>query len=102
MLDKDLVHFPKLHKFITSQFALFSRRSGATRGVSYTEEIHMGFNDRPRSGGFGRSFNDGPREMHKATCTQCKNECEVPFKPTEGKPVYCKECYAKMKPARRF
>lgn len=44
-------------------------------------------------GGFGRqSF--GPREMHKAVCSDCKQECEVPFKPTEGKPVYCKNCFA--------
>ena len=51
-----------------------------------------------RRGGFGggRSFG-GPREMHKTTCSECKKECEVPFKPTEGKPVYCKECYAKHK-----
>jgi CxxC-x17-CxxC domain-containing protein len=53
-------------------------------------------NDRPRSGGFRRSF--GPREMHKAVCSECKQECEVPFKPIEGKPVYCKDCYAKKKP----
>jgi CxxC-x17-CxxC domain-containing protein len=58
------------------------------------------FNDGPRggSGGFRRSFNDGPREMHKAVCSECKQECEVPFKPTEGKPVYCKECYRKKNP----
>ncbi len=43
----------------------------------------------------------GPREMHKATCSECGEECEVPFKPTEGKPVYCKECFRKKKP-RRF
>ncbi|MFH1710980.1 MAG: CxxC-x17-CxxC domain-containing protein [Nanoarchaeota archaeon] len=49
-------------------------------------------------GGQRRSFNDGPREMHKAVCSECKQECEVPFKPTEGKPVYCKDCYAKKKP----
>ena len=59
-------------------------------------------NDRPRSGGggFNRGFrnNFGPREMHKAVCDECKKECEVPFKPTEGKPVYCKDCYAKKKP----
>ncbi len=48
-----------------------------------------------------RPFNDGPREMHKAVCSECKNECEVPFKPTEGKPVYCKECFAKHRPADR-
>ncbi|MDO8516889.1 MAG: DNA-directed RNA polymerase [Nanoarchaeota archaeon] len=62
------------------------------------------FNDGPRSGGSGgfgggnrfRSFE--PREMSKATCSECGKECEVPFKPTEGKPVYCKECYMKKKP----
>lgn len=47
-------------------------------------------------GGFRRdNFNQGPREMHKAICSDCKQDCEVPFKPTEGKPVYCKECYPK-------
>lgn len=46
-------------------------------------------------GGFGRDF--GPREMHKATCSECKQECEVPFKPKEGKEVFCKECYAKRR-----
>ena len=40
-----------------------------------------------------------PRKMHKATCSECGKECEVPFKPTEGKPVYCRECFAKR---RRF
>lgn len=49
-------------------------------------------------GGFGRGgFDRGPREMHKAVCTKCGQECEVPFKPTEGKPVYCRECFMKMK-----
>ncbi len=46
-------------------------------------------------GGFRRDF--GPREMHKAVCSECGQECEVPFKPTEGKPVFCKECYRKKK-----
>ncbi len=54
------------------------------------------FGNRGGGGGFQRDF--GPREMHKATCSECGQECEVPFKPTEGKPVYCKECYRKRKP----
>jgi CxxC-x17-CxxC domain-containing protein len=54
---------------------------------------NRGFNS---GGGFRNNF--GPREMHKAVCSECKKECEVPFKPTEGKPVYCKECYAKKNP----
>jgi CxxC-x17-CxxC domain-containing protein len=60
----------------------------------------MGFNNGPRQGGFKDNFNNGPREMHKAVCSECKKECEVPFKPTTGKPVFCKECYAKKKPKR--
>lgn len=49
---------------------------------------------RPRGGGFG-----GPREMHKATCTECGKETEVPFKPAEGRPVFCRDCYMKRKNA---
>jgi CxxC-x17-CxxC domain-containing protein len=51
-----------------------------------------------RSRGPRRMSRDfGPREMHKATCAECGQECEVPFKPAEGRPVYCKECYRKKK-----
>ena len=48
-----------------------------------------------RNGGFRRDF--GPREMHKAICSECGQECEVPFKPQEDKPVFCKECYSKRR-----
>jgi len=37
------------------------------------------------------------REMHKAICSDCGEECDVPFKPIEGKPVYCKVCFAKRR-----
>ena len=49
------------------------------------------------SGGFRSNFSEGPRESHKATCSECGQECTVPFKPTEGKPVYCRDCYQKRK-----
>ena len=42
----------------------------------------------------------GDREMHDAVCSECKNACQVPFKPTEGKPVYCKDCYSAKRPKR--
>ena len=48
-----------------------------------------------RKEGFRRDF--GSREMHKAVCSECGQECEVPFKPVEGKPVYCRECYRKKR-----
>jgi ATP-dependent RNA helicase DeaD len=38
-----------------------------------------------------------PTETHKAVCTDCGNECEVPFKPDPNRPVYCRECWTKRK-----
>lgn len=61
----------------------------------------MGFNEGPRQDGFRDNFNSAPREMHKAICSECKKECTVPFKPTQGKPVFCKECFAKKPKAPR-
>ncbi len=73
---------------------------------NYSGDNRGGFKPRGRSfggdrGGFkprGRSFgNDrGPREMFSATCDNCGKPCEVPFKPTNGKPVYCSDCFEKM------
>lgn len=57
--------------------------------------------DGERRGGFRGGFG-GPREMHKAVCSDCGKECDVPFKPTEGKPVYCRDCYSKHRPPRRY
>lgn len=37
------------------------------------------------------------RVMYDAVCANCGKPCKVPFKPTEGRPVYCSECFAKMK-----
>ncbi|UUX93535.1 CxxC-x17-CxxC domain-containing protein [Methanoplanus endosymbiosus] len=48
----------------------------------------------------GRRNFGGPREMHKTTCSDCGKECEVPFVPTEGRPVYCNECFPKHRTPR--
>lgn len=37
------------------------------------------------------------RQMYPAVCAECGKECEVPFEPREGRPVYCSECYNKTK-----
>ena len=33
------------------------------------------------------------RELFDTVCSECGCETKVPFKPTEGKPVYCRECF---------
>ena len=42
---------------------------------------------------FGNRRDRPPRKMHKAVCSKCKKECEVPFEPTPGKEVLCQECF---------
>jgi CxxC-x17-CxxC domain-containing protein len=34
-------------------------------------------------------------QMHEAICDECGKKCEVPFRPTGDKPVFCSECYSK-------
>ena len=82
------------------------RDSGRSRG----RDSDRGGFDRGRSGGFGESDRGGDRvryggrdrgrdrrseriEMHPATCDKCGNDCEVPFKPTQGKPIFCDDCF---------
>ena len=54
-------------------------------------------------GNFGgrNNFDKGPQKKHKAICTACKKECEVPFKPTEGRDVFCQDCFKKNNPRDR-
>ena len=33
------------------------------------------------------------------TCSQCGRETTVPFKPTQGRPVFCRECFLSRKGA---
>ena len=40
------------------------------------------------------------REMHKAVCDECGKDCEVPFKPSGNKPVYCSDCFEKREGGR--
>lgn len=53
-------------------------------------------------GGSGDFRDRPPREMHKAICADCKQETEVPFKPSGDRPVYCRECYQKRRPPKRY
>jgi CxxC-x17-CxxC domain-containing protein len=49
-------------------------------------------------GGGGRGgFSSGPRQMFPATCAQCGQQTEVPFKPSGSRPVYCRECFQQQK-----
>ncbi|MEW6100828.1 MAG: CxxC-x17-CxxC domain-containing protein [Candidatus Omnitrophota bacterium] len=48
----------------------------------------------------GNSY--GERRFTKAICAECHKECEVPFKPSGDRPVYCKECFSRRKQGGSF
>ena len=39
----------------------------------------------------------GERQMFDAVCASCGKACKVPFQPREDRPVYCSDCFARMK-----
>lgn len=64
-----------------------------------------------KKGGFGGKRFGGGRpqfgadrgrpEMHSATCAECGNACEVPFRPDGSRPIYCRECFGTKDPGPR-
>jgi CxxC-x17-CxxC domain-containing protein len=52
-----------------------------------------GFGGRDRGGFGGRDNFSERKEMHQAVCSDCGNNCEVPFRPSGSKPVFCSDCF---------
>ena len=46
-----------------------------------------------RGGGYGSGGYRQQRQMHAAVCAACGKDCQVPFEPRNGRPVYCSDCY---------
>jgi CxxC-x17-CxxC domain-containing protein len=55
-------------------------------------------------GNNGNSYGNGnyrsPRQMFPVKCSECGKDTEVPFEPTNGRPVYCSDCYRKVRLSR--
>jgi CxxC-x17-CxxC domain-containing protein len=76
----------------------FNRSGGFDRGRGGKP----GFKKGGFKSGFGRpSFGGkggrdrGDVEMFSATCANCGKACEVPFRPSGDRPIYCKDCFQK-------
>ena len=41
--------------------------------------------------------NGGQREMHAAVCAECGGQALVPFLPRNDRPVYCSNCFDKVR-----
>lgn len=45
---------------------------------------------------FGGNRHGARPQLYDAICSNCGRQCQVPFQPTGDKPVYCRDCFAKM------
>ncbi|MBS3172303.1 hypothetical protein J4438_01835 [Candidatus Woesearchaeota archaeon] len=68
----------------------FGSRNGGNRFGGRSEGGSSRFSGRATRRAGKKSF-----EMHDVICDKCGKECQVPFKPTNDKPVYCSECFGK-------
>ena len=74
----------------------FGSRDSGRYGARASERFDRSDSDRRfGKGDFERHRSSEQRMMHEATCDRCGNRCEVPFKPTQGKSVYCNDCFRK-------
>ena len=48
---------------------------------------------RAEGGGGGANGATQMRSETKTTCSQCGKDTTVPFRPTQGRPVFCRECF---------
>ena len=53
-----------------------------------------------RYGNSGSSEYRPQRQLFPAVCAECGQATEVPFEPREGRPVYCSDCYRKVRTSR--
>ncbi|KKP60521.1 MAG: hypothetical protein UR85_C0007G0016 [Candidatus Nomurabacteria bacterium GW2011_GWF2_35_66] len=71
----------------------FNDRGGNRGGGGGGFRGGNGGGGRPSFGG-GRRDDRGPVTMHKAVCDECHKSCEVPFRPSQDKPIYCNDCFS--------
>jgi len=51
----------------------------------------------PTGNGGGQGYQ---RNVTATVCSQCGKETTVPFKLTQGRPVYCRECYQQRRASK--
>ncbi len=84
---------------IQSSRALYCKsKEEAEKEINDWSGMSLGDIGLSNNGSVKNNFSTGPGgERFKAVCSICGMETEVPFKPEPGRPVYCKDCIAKIK-----
>ena len=86
--SNNLIYLCDFHLFM-------ARYEGSSRGRDNNGRKKFGG---PRRRDSNRGRPNRSFEKTKVTCSSCGTQCEVPFKPTSSKPVYCSDCFSKKTP----
>ena len=80
----------------------FYREHGLTNTPTRCRRCREARKAQKPSGAATRQATAAPREarsMHRAVCSECGAPTELPFAPTAGRPVYCRDCFARHRTA---
>ena len=81
---------------------LISQSSKRPFEKSYSQRPPRTFDRSPRHDRERQGNGFRERTFTRVVCSDCSKECEIPFKPSGGRPVYCKECFSKRKQGSPF
>jgi CxxC-x17-CxxC domain-containing protein len=78
----------------TFTFSASDQEYFARKGFTNEPKRCKGCREKRKTGGDRGSE---PRTMYSVTCDSCGRPTQVPFNPTNGRPVYCRDCYVQQK-----
>lgn len=81
-------------------FSAAEQEFHAQKGYTHDPKRCPSCREARRSNRYGSGPNAnqrGARQMFPAVCAQCGTETTVPFQPRGDKPVYCSDCYSKIR-----
>ena len=84
----------------TFTFSADEQELFASRGYTNDPKRCPSCRQARKAGPNGNGSYGSPRQMFPATCAECGKDTEVPFEPREGRPVYCSDCYRKVRTSR--
>ena len=82
---------------VTFTFGVEEQELFQSKGYSNAPKRCPSCRQARKSQRYGNTSNGARRQMFPVTCTECGKDTEVPFEPRGDRPVYCSDCYRKVR-----
>ncbi len=84
----------------TFTFSADEQELFASRGYANDPKRCMPCRQARKAERHGNGSYGSPRQMFPVVCTECGKDTEVPFEPRGDRPVYCSDCFSKVRASR--